>query len=241
MWLDFANQDVKTLFQEREYLRWLSDLAFVEIGQRRKHLVWKEGAPKLVDPELHAWFETYAGGGLAIPLYGPVGGFSQAGFAANRALVNSVMRAVQASGVNHWVELFCGNGNFTLAMASRGLQVEAVEMDPLAIEGLEMSLKTTGLQVKLARADVYLKAKTLPDLQGRGLLVDPPRSGLKQLLEVLEAGSKPRSLVYVSCFNQSFLSDLERLRAMGARIESIEGVDQFPHSAHAEWVARLSF
>src|SRR5207248_3100271 len=87
VWLDFANQDVKKLFDEKTYLQWLSENAFVEIGQRRKALVWRDGQPKLVDPVLKPWFETYDANLQAIPLYGPVGGFSQTGFAANRELV----------------------------------------------------------------------------------------------------------------------------------------------------------
>lgn len=229
VWLDFANQDVKTLFEEKEYLRWLSSIAFVEIGQRRKHLIWKDDQPKLTDPELKAWFET-AGGK---PLYGPVGGFSQAGFAANRALTAAVLELAQASGVKDWVELFCGNGNFTKALAGEGLSVEAVEMDELALEGLAKDLPP---QVKISRADVYLKTKSLPALSERGLLVDPPRAGLRETVPlVLE--QQPPVIIYVSCFTDTFLADVEKL---GYRREKILGVNQFPHSPHTEWVALLT-
>lgn len=240
VWLDFANQDVKALFEEKEYLLWLSELAFVEIGQRRKVLVWKEDQPKLKDPELRPWFETYGVEGRAIPLYGPVGGFSQSGFAANRALVEAVADLAQTSGVKNWVELFCGNGNFTLALADRGFAMEAVEMDPLAVEGLQKSLPP---QTKLVCADVYLKNRTLPPFGARGLLVDPPRAGLREVLQRLEGEDKeslPTAILYVSCFTEVFVADAERLQKLGYRIESLVGVDQFPNSPHAEWVALLT-
>jgi 23S rRNA (uracil1939-C5)-methyltransferase len=237
VWLDFANNDVKNLFEEKEYLRWLSSLAFVEIGQRRKHLVWKEGAPKLADPELRPWFETYGPGGEAIPLYGPVGGFSQAGFEANRALVGAVISLAQEAGAKDWLELFCGNGNFTLALAAAGMNVEAIEMDPLALEGLQRNLPAN---VKISRADVYLQSKKLPPVGGRGLLVDPPRAGLRELLGVLESGEKPPVIIYVSCFTDSFLSDLSRLDSLGYRRSNLVGINQFPHSPHAEWAALLT-
>jgi len=238
VWLDFANQDVKTLFDEREYLHWLSSIAFVEIGQRRKHLVWKEGEPKLVDPELRPWFETYGSDGTAIPLYGPVGGFSQSGFAANRALVGAVTGLVKESGMRDWVELFCGNGNFTLALASLGLNVEAVEMDELALAGLQKS--EPAANVKVSRADVYLKSKTLPSLEGRGLLVDPPRAGLREVLSVLEEGNLPAAILYVSCFTESFLNDVARLEKLGYLRDELLSVNQFPHSPHSEWVTLLT-
>lgn len=229
VWLDFANQDVKTLFEEKEYLRWLSSVAFVEIGQRRKKLIWKEGQPKLADPELKAWFET-AGG---LPLYGPVGGFSQAGFEANRALTGAVLELARESGLRDWVELFCGNGNFTKALAREGFAVEAVEMDELALEGLKKDLPS---QVTVSRADVYLKTKSLPKLAERGLLVDPPRAGLRESLEIVLA-QKPPAIIYVSCFTDTFLADVERL---GYRRAKLLGVNQFPHSPHTEWVALLT-
>ena len=238
VWLDFANQDVKTLFEEQEYLKWLSAIAFVEIGQRRKALVWKDGAPKLTDPVLKPWFESYDDKGEAIPLYGPVGGFSQTGFVANRALIESVGRAVAGTNTKSWLELFCGNGNFTLALASRGYQVTAIEMDELALKGLELSLLPEWREaVSVLRSDVYLKTRSLPRLSGGGLLVDPPRAGLRELLAEFESGQPlPEVLIYVSCFTDVFVKDAARLKALGFELTSLEGVDQFPHSPHAEWV-----
>ncbi len=241
-WLDFANQDVKTLFDEKEYLHKLSALAFVEIGQRRKALVWKDGLPKLSEPQLKPWFETYDGQGQAIPLFGPVGGFSQTGFAANRALIKGVSGAVRRANLPGWLELFCGNGNFTIALAALGVEVEAIEMDELALEGLQKSLDSQDprLTIRIGRADVYLKTKSLPALSGRGLLVDPPRAGMRELLPVIEQGEKPPAIVYVSCFTDVFIRDVERLKALGYQIQSLEGVDQFPHSPHSEWIALLT-
>ncbi len=231
VWLDFANADVKTLFDEKEYLRWLSSIAFVEIGQRRKHLTWVDNQPKLKDPELKTWFETY--GPKPIPLYGPVGGFSQAGFEANRALVGAVLELARESGVTDWLELFCGNGNFTLALAAQGHTVEAVEMDELALEGLQ---KNPSSNIKVTRADVYLKAKQLPPIGERGLLVDPPRAGLRETIALIQA-QRPKAIVYVSCFTDTFLSDVD---ALGYKRTKLLGINQFPHSPHAEWVALLT-
>ena len=236
VWLDFANQDVKALFDEKEYLRWLSTIAFVEIGQRRKALTWKDQAPKLIDPQLKPWFETYGPSGESLPLSGPVGGFSQTGFAANKALVQTVTQLAAQSGINDWVELFCGNGNFTRALAARGMRVEAVEMDPLALEALQKDLPVS---VTVSRADVYLKSKTLPAFENRGLLVDPPRAGLREVLGLLKENAPP-AIVYVSCFTDVFLTDVEKLAALGYEVERLLGIDQFPHSPHAEWVALLT-
>lgn len=240
VWLDFANEDVKTLFEEKNYLRFLSEMAFVEIGQRRKALYWKDGQPKLIDPVLKPWFQTYDAKFDPIPLYGPVGGFSQTGFKANEALIQALHKAVNQVGIQAWVDLFSGNGNFTLAMASRGYAVEAVELDPLAVEGLQMSLDQCIFdwkhKVSIKKGDIYLKSEELPSFKGKGLIVDPPRAGLRQLLEVMQIGAMPEAIAYVSCHTESFIKDAERLKLMGFKLQSLQGVDQFPQSPHCEWV-----
>lgn len=239
VWLDFANEDVKRLFDEPSYLRELGQLAFVEIGQRRKKLNWRaDGRPQLVDPELRNWFDSYDGEGRPIPLYGPVGGFTQTGFKANAALVKAVGEAAALSGVRDWLELFSGNGNLSLALAARGHSVEAVELDPLAVLGLQRSLQERpDLDVRVSRGDVYLKKETLPPWGARGLLLDPPRAGLRQLLNDLASDRRPEAIIYVSCFTDVFVTDAARLIEAGWRLRSLVGVDQFPHSPHTEWVA----
>lgn len=239
VWLDFANEDVKRLFDEPTYLRELAQIAFVEIGQRRKKLSWRaDGRPQLLDPELKSWFETYDQAGQAIPLYGPVGGFTQTGFKANQALVKAVGEAAATSGVHDWLELFCGNGNLSLALAARGYVVEAVELDPLAVLGLELTLKEhPNLNIRVSRGDVYLKKETLPPWTDRGLLLDPPRAGLRQLLNDLAGDRRPKAIIYVSCFTDVFVTDARHLIDAGWKLKSLVGVDQFPHSSHTEWVA----
>lgn len=238
VWLDFANVDVKNLFEERTYLKWLSENAIVEIGQRRKRLHWVEGVPKLKDPELFPWFETYSADGKRIPLYGTIGGFTQSGFAGNRALVNEVLRQATQANANEWTELFAGSGNFSLALAGSGLSVHAYEFDRLAIEAFERSKDESGLNVSVTRADLYNQG-ALENTKG-GWLIDPPRSGLGRTIEAIDV-HKPQMLIYVSCWTESFLADAKKLKALGYGLVEIAAVDQFVNSPHVEWVGRFSF
>jgi len=52
--LDFAHTDIQWLFEEKTILSRLLALAFVEVGQRRKKLIWSETESRfrLVNPEL---------------------------------------------------------------------------------------------------------------------------------------------------------------------------------------------
>ena len=241
VWLDFANVDIKGLFDEGDYLGWLSQLAHVEIGQRRKTLTQQDGRPKLLAPDLRPWFETYDAQMRPIPLYGPVAGFTQAGFVTNRALIETVTEAVVQTGITRWGDYFCGNGNFTLALAARGLDVAAIELDPLAVEGLERSCANhPEWRVNVRRQDLYHRGPSLilPSANAtEGLLVDPPRAGLGRLIEELaHAEVQPRALIYVSCFGESFARDTRALVKMGYDLTALVGLDQFANSPHAEWV-----
>ena len=110
----------------------------------------------------------------------------------------------------------------------------------MALEGFAKSSEASGLNIEGIRRDLY-KPGALSDVsQADGWLIDPPRSGLGRMLETIEA-MKPRTLVYVSCWTESFLSDAEKLKGFGYELKDLSVVDQFVHSPHVEWVATFSF
>ena len=43
----------------------------------------------------------------------------------------------------------------------------------------------------------------------------------------------------MSCDAGSLVTDLRAMADAGYQVESVEGVDQFPHSPHGEWVTLL--
>lgn len=249
-WLDFSNEDVHGLFEEREYLKWLSSKGIVEIGQRKKPLYFDEdGKPKLrKDPDLFPWFQTFDSHGKGFPVYGAIASFTQSGVKANRVLVNEVLKLVGDSGLDQWVEAFCGSGNFTIPLSKISKQVVAIESEELSLRSLKLGLaKSDSKNVEIFRVDlksIKQTGKWIEDLSlsGKyGLLVDPPRSGMMNLLDqILENHLSPQTIVYVSCFTESLRSDVERLRQMGYHLEKLSLVDQFPHSAHCEWVGLLT-
>lgn len=249
VWLDFANIDVKTLLDERETLDQLRSNAIVEIGQRRKRLVEREGQLKLADPVLEPWFETWVeenGSERAIPLYCAIGTFTQPGFQANRVLVREVRRLVKESGAQTAFEFGSGVGNFTLPLASVCEHVQVFEIDALALEGLQWSLAAAGLaeKVELHRGDFQNSKKRTPEFSKAELvLVDPPRSGLRSFLDSIETigpEERPKHFIYVSCLAESFVADARRLLDWNYKLKSIAIVDQFPQSRHYELVAHFS-
>ena len=244
VWLDFANLDVKELMDEGDWLRGLMKKAVVEIGQRKKRLEEVDGRLRLKDPQFYPWFQTPDADGEMIPLPTTIANFTQPGYRANSQLVREVLKAVDSCSGTRWLELFCGVGNFTLPLATTGLQVTAFEVDRLALSGLEQALgglkQKVSLQVTAGNAYRIVSLPPLHDFDG--LVVDPPRSGLKNVLSHIQnhlQPARPKSLVYVSCHTPSLTQDLARLVQLGYQIHEITGVDQFPQTPHCEWVVSL--
>ncbi len=244
-WLDLANLDVKRLLEERTTLDQLRAICTVEIGQKRKRLVERDGNLKLADAIFEPWFETYVEN-QPVPLFCTIGSFTQPGFRANRELVRAVMTLVEKIKSPRLLEFGSGIGNFTLPIAATGLEVHAFEVDQLAIAAMAHSLQQVGLRsrVQLHTGNFQL-SQTLPvkPMHSDLVLVDPPRSGLMKFIvpvAQLEPSARPKDWIYVSCFSESFSRDGQRLMSLGYRLRSLTIIDQFPQSRHYEIVAHFS-
>ena len=80
----------------------------------------------------------------------------------------------------------------------------------------------------------WLKENWRPDI----IVVDPPRTGcdpefLKTVLKI-----KPKTFIYVSCNPSTLAKDIEALSSH-YKVEYMQPVDMFPHTAQIESVTRL--
>tara|TARA_Y100000817_G_scaffold161426_1_gene126157 strand:+ start:202 stop:1317 length:1116 start_codon:yes stop_codon:yes gene_type:complete len=247
IWLDFSNINVKQLFDEKEWLSTINNKFIVEVGQRNKRLIWDGSRFKLIDPVPHDWFVTPIDGGeLDLPLYTTIGGFTQSGFDGNKQLVKTVLEFSQDNSITNWVELFGGSGNFTFPLASLGFKVSMFEVDKLALVGFQKSLEGFKKKenIEVHRQNLYSPKVDLDIFSKHsGLLVDPPRSGLKTMISriaELSSESRPPVIIYVSCFLDSLANDVHALAELGYEIDKVCGVDQFAQTSHCEWVVRLT-
>lgn len=141
------------------------------------------------------------------------------------------------------LDLYCGVGTITLAMAAAAGKVIGVEIVEAAIEDAKGNAERNGMEnAEFFCADAGQAAL---ELEERGLrpdviTVDPPRKGLSG--DVIEAISKmsPRRLVYVSCDPATLARDVGLLKEKGFRLESATAVDLFPRCAHVETVAVMT-
>jgi len=249
LWLDLPRRTSTYFQQEVRLFSRLRDFGQLEVGQRHMAINMGEKGLYLGPPNLQPWSATFhPESERTIPIYSHIAGFSQPSSISNRLLVKKIARqTLRFQNLETWNELGAGSGNFTLPLAALGHRVAAFEMNPLAIQGLETSKAKfeNGHLISIHRVNFHQPGKALAEHFGKnqGLLVDPPRSGLgrfTRLLETMEASRLPQAIIYVSCFAQSLAKDSAVLQKMGYRIETLEGIDQFPNSPHCEWIATFA-
>ncbi len=254
VWLDFANIDIKRLLEERTSLEHLQEVAFVEIGQKRKSLIEKDGQLKLGEPTLQPWFETYieddmGGPEVAVPLFTCIGSFTQPGFVANKALIHETLSFLKVSAQSvpnklRVIEFGSGAGNFTLPLASICASIDAYEVDELACEGLRQGARKAGLgeRIRIHQGNWHFANNKADFSNVDAIVADPPRSGLKNFLNPLTdlvAADRPAFFIYISCYADSFALDLKTLEGLDYVAEKVTIIDQFPQSPHFEIVSLL--
>lgn len=173
----------------------------------------------------------------------PAEAFVQAHRPGNRALTDAVVQAALGSGAAGPVlELYAGSGNFTFALAERGLAVTAVEIDRAAARALNEAARRRGLadRVRALAADAGRLPRAALEPRPTVALLDPPRAGARDAVDRLAAlGPGLRRIVYVSCNPATLARDVARCVARGWRLESARPFDLFPHTGHVEVLAVL--
>jgi len=145
------------------------------------------------------------------------------------------------------MDLFCGTGTIAQLLSRHGgphTSVIGVDLIEEAIEDARRSAGRNGIDgIEFHAADVGRFLLDHPEYQGRigTIVLDPPRSGIspKSLRKVIRLRAK--RIVYVSCNPATQARDLLTLREAGYGLMAFKLVDQFPHTAHVEAVARLEF
>ena len=141
------------------------------------------------------------------------------------------------------VDLYCGSGGITLALAGSFDRVVGIDTNKDAIADARKNAELNRIQnAEFVCEDAQEFLKKLPgsklSVQLCAMVVDPPRPGLHpQALRNLLEMNPPR-LAYVSCNPESLARDLQNLVPF-YRIRSAQPVDLFPHTAHVETVVLM--
>jgi tRNA/tmRNA/rRNA uracil-C5-methylase (TrmA/RlmC/RlmD family) len=170
------------------------------------------------------------------------GGFWQVHPGAPEALLGAVLDGLEARPGESVLDLFCGVGLFTAALAEQvggsGL-VTAVEADRDAVADARHNLADLpGVRVERGRVDHVLRRLRLrrADL----VVLDPPRSGAGRAVVDLLSRVRARRIVYVACDPAALARDLRWFGERGYAVVGLRAFDLFPMTAHVECVAVLA-
>ena len=140
------------------------------------------------------------------------------------------------------LDLYCGVGTITLAMAKAAGKVIGVEVVEQAVEDAKENARRNSIE----NAEFFCgdAGKAALDLECRGIkpdviVVDPPRKGLNA--DTIEALHRmdPRRIVYVSCDPATLARDVALLKERGFVLKNAMAADLFPRCAHVESIVCL--
>jgi 23S rRNA (uracil1939-C5)-methyltransferase len=159
-------------------------------------------------------------------------------FQVNRSMIDELVGIVtdHHSG-DVALDLYAGVGLFSVALSKSFAQVIAVESSPTAYSDLLYNSQSNVGAVH-ARSDHFLTnngRQLRPDL----IVVDPPRSGLGEVVVRRLAALGAPQITYVSCDPATLSRDLAGLLHAGYHIQRAHMVDLFPQTFHIESVFKL--
>ena len=113
-----------------------------------------------------------------------------------------------------------------------------VELDSLAVEAARSTAASWGLR-NLRFVSRHAE-RALPDLLDLDMaIVDPPRSGLGDVVTKALGEARAPLILELSCSPASLARDLAGLTVMGYNVKTIEMFDFYPQTYHVESLAIL--
>lgn len=175
----------------------------------------------------------------------PEGAFTQPNGAVNQKMLSWAFEAIGERD-DDLLELYCGNGNFTLPLATRVRKVLATEISKTSVNAALSNLDENAVDnVRLVRLSAEELTQALNGvrpfrrLEGIDLksyafgtvFVDPPRAGMDP--DTCELTRRFERILYISCNPETLAANIAQLHDTH-RIERCALFDQFPYTHHME-------
>lgn len=157
-------------------------------------------------------------------------------------LYGEAVKALDILGDEDLIDAYCGVGTIGFAFARKVKSVRGMDIIPEAIEDAKANAKRMGLtntHYEAGKAEDIIPKWYKEGYRADALVVDPPRTGLDEKLLKTILAYKPEKMVYVSCNVSTLARDLVEL-TKAYKVEYIQSVDMFPHTARTEAVVKLS-
>ncbi|EJF31256.1 tRNA (uridine(54)-C5)-methyltransferase TrmA [Enterobacter sp. Ap-916] len=171
--------------------------------------------------------------------------FTQPNAAMNIQMLEWALSATENSS-GDLLELYCGNGNFSLALARNFDRVLATEIAKPSVAAAQYNIAANNIdnvQIIRMAAEEFTQAMNgvrefnrlqgidLKSYQCETIFVDPPRSGLDA--DTVKMVQAYPHILYISCNPQTLCENLETLSQTHS-ITRLALFDQFPYTHHME-------
>ena len=169
--------------------------------------------------------------------------FYQVNHAQAQRLYEAAIAQAEITKNDTVLDLYCGVGTITLAMAKAAGKVIGVEVVAQAVADARDNAKRNGIE----NAEFFCgdAGQAALELEKNGVkadvvVVDPPRKGLNaDTIEALHRFS-PRRIVYVSCDPATLSRDVAQLKEKGYAVKNAMAADLFPRCSHVESIVCLT-
>jgi tRNA (uracil-5-)-methyltransferase len=144
------------------------------------------------------------------------------------------------------LELYCGNGNFTLPLSQNFGKVLATEVSKTSVESAQFNIASNQIDnIQIARMSSEefsqamdgvrefnrLRHVTLADYNFSTIFVDPPRAGLDP--HTTSITQRFDNIMYISCNPETLRENLKTI-SQTHQITAFAIFDQFPYTHHVE-------
>lgn len=143
------------------------------------------------------------------------------------------------------IELYCGNGHFSIALAECFQRVLATEISKTSVHSAQWNIAANNVDnvtvIKMAAEEISaalqgehfkrLQAVDLTTYDFGTIFVDPPRSGLDDLTRAMVCEFD--HILYISCNPETLARDLKTIEETHEMVASAL-FDQFPYTHHIE-------
>jgi 23S rRNA (uracil1939-C5)-methyltransferase len=168
--------------------------------------------------------------------------FFQTNSAQAERLVALVRELAGSIGGALAIDVYCGVGMFTLALASAGAKAVGIELSASSVAAARVNAENNGLheaQFLAGDARTVLPQVLAEHGPPRVVVLDPPRAGAGGKVMRRIARAAPARIIYVSCNPTTLARDLVELEPFGYRVSVVQPLDLFPQTYHVETVVAL--
>lgn len=165
-------------------------------------------------------------------------GFVQTNEDVSKMLYKTAAKWIEEISPSKFCELFSGQGAFSFAAVRSFKEGLGVEINASAVARANQTARDSGLEhLKFIASDAAKVEKIVSDFKPEVLLVNPPRRGLGEAIEIVKQIAV-KEFLYSSCSAESLAKDLESLKDH-YQIKRVQIFDMFPHTKHFETLVWL--